>query len=310
MDASTMIAMSTGKGRTQFCVVRKTPFDASGELKIGACRAMKLEKPLTTIRYQLDLNVFVKWNQMQNGSGDFGPVTLIVAVPGLLPGEFYCAEVKGVTNGIDKTAAGYVYFANTRCMSAGPDAVANQDAEEGNVITVVEAVQLDRSPSNSVGVQSTAAEVIAPVIAPQTANIAVAAEVITPPTANIAKPTSSKDCAMTPWEHLLTTIMIPTVRGYGDRYDMRDPTGELYHSQVAIDGELVILKETQKPAVQQALRGNQIGMVKGRASGTEFDNACGMYIYFNQPISCRTTVTPIQRCRRHLSRQKHRLAKA
>ena len=296
MDASTMIAMSTGKGRTQFCVVRKTPFDASGELKIGACRAMKLEKPLTMIRYQLDMNVFVKWNQMQNGSGDFGPVTLIVAVPGLLPGEFYCAEVKGVTNGIDKTVAGYVYFANTRCMSAGPDAVGNQDAEEGSVITVVEAVQLDRSPSNSAGVQNTAAEVIAPVIAPQTAKI--------------AKPASSKDCSMTPWEHLLTTIMIPTVSGYGDRYGMRDPTGELYHSQVAIDGELVILKETQKPAVQQALRENRIGMVKGRASGTEFDNACGMYIYFNQPISYLTTVTPIQRCRRHLSRQKHRLAKA
>ena len=46
-----------------------------------------------------------------------------------------------------------------------------------------------------------------------------------------------------------------TVNRYAVRYGMRDPTGELYqlyHSQVDIDGVLVIWKETQKPAVQQA----------------------------------------------------------
>ena len=60
---------------------------------------------------------------------------------------------------------------------------------------------------------------------------------------------------MTAWEHVLMTIMIPTVNRYAVRYGMRDPTGELYqlyHSQVDIDGVLVIWKETQKPAVQQA----------------------------------------------------------
>ena len=72
MDASTMIAMKRGKGRTQFRVVRKTPFDVSGKLKLGACRAVKLETPLTTIRYQLDMNVFIKCISQQ-GNYAFSP---------------------------------------------------------------------------------------------------------------------------------------------------------------------------------------------------------------------------------------------
>ena len=86
---------------------------------------------------------------------------------------------------------------------------------------------------------------------------------------------------MTPWEHVLRTNMIPAVHDCAVRYDMRDSTDKLYHSVVAIDGEMVILKETQKPAVQKDLRNNAIGMVKNRPSGTEYDNACGMHLYFN-----------------------------
>ena len=87
---------------------------------------------------------------------------------------------------------------------------------------------------------------------------------------------------MTPWEHMLRETIIHAIKKYADRYNMRDSTGKVFHSELAIDGELVILKETQKPAVQKDLRDNDIGMVKGRASGTEFDNACGKHNnYFN-----------------------------
>ena len=93
-------------------------------------------------------------------------------------------------------------------------------------------------------------------------------------------PVSSKDCAMTPWEHILQTRMIPDIHDYDIRYGIRDSTDKLFHSQVAFDGEMVILKETQKLAVQKDLRDNDIGMVKGRPSGTEYDNACDMHLYF------------------------------
>ena len=300
MDASTLIALANGnKGSTQYCVIQKTPFDETGLLKIGACKSMKLEVPLTSIRWQQDMNLFIKWNQLQNGSGDFGPVILIVAVAGLQPGEFYCAKVQGVTNGIDKTVEGLVYFAATRCMAAigaKPDAVDHEDAEEGICITVAE-VGNTPTPNSAV--------VAAAVIATPTANMAVATAyplipttlscaTLTPPhhhpyiissdatpTANIAGPASSLDCNMAPWEHMLRETIIPAIKGYADRYGMRDSTGKVFHSELAIDGELVILKETQKPEVQQALRINAIGMVKGRASGTEFDNACGKHNYCN-----------------------------
>ena len=48
-----------------------------------------------------------------------------------------------------------------------------------------------------------------------------------------------------------------------------------------------------------------IGMVKGRASATAFDNACGMHIYFNQPISYRATVTPSKDAREDTFRDKN-----
>lgn len=171
-----MIALSQGnKGATQYCVIQKTPFDETGllGLKIGAGKSMKLEVPLTSIRYQQDLNVFIKWNQLQNGSGDFGPVILIVAVAGLKPGEFYCAKVRGVCNGIDKTAPGLVYFAATRCMAAlgaVPHAVDHEDAEEGSYITVAE-VGNTPTPNSAV---AAAAVIATPIIATPTANIAVA----------------------------------------------------------------------------------------------------------------------------------------
>ena len=295
MDASTMIAMALGKGRTQYCVYRRSPFKANGEQKKGFCRAMKLETPLTTIRYQQDMNVFIKWNQMQNGAGDFGPLIFIVAVKGLKPGEFYCAVVKGVTNGSNNTVRGYVYFAATRCMSAAPDALDQQDDEEGIFLTVaganaVPAAQVMTTPT------ANAAAPNAQVIDTPIANVAVLAAqgIATPtatPTASAAVPMSSIDSAMTPWQHLLTTLMIPTVHDYAVEYNMLDDTGHLYHSRVAIDGEMVILKETQKPAFQELLKKYSVQMAKCRASGTEFDNACGMYLYFIQPISYRN-VTP------------------
>ena len=291
MDASTMIAMALGKGRTQYCVYRRSPFKANGEQKEGFCRAMKLETPLTTIRHQQDMNVFIKWNQMQNGAGDFGPLIFIVAVKGLKPGEFYCAVVKGVTNGSNNTIKGYVYFAATRCMSAAPDALDKQDDEEGNFLTVAGG---NAVPAAQVMTTSTAdaAAPNAQVIDTPIANVAVlAAQGTATPTANAAVPMSSIDSGMTPWQHLLTTRMIPTVHKFAVDYDMRDDTGHLHHSRIAIDGEMVILKETQKAAFQEELKKNRVLMCKNRASGTEFDNACGMYLYFIQPISYRN-VTP------------------
>lgn len=108
VDASTMIIKTTGTDAVIYRIVSNEEADA-WEQKL-------LKDPLTTVRFQSGLDMGLKWMHLGNGNGDFGPMTLIIAVPGMPEGRFYYCEVKGLVFGEDSTKIGRVYFAKTRCM--------------------------------------------------------------------------------------------------------------------------------------------------------------------------------------------------
>jgi hypothetical protein len=58
---------------------------------------------------------------LNNANGDFGPLCLIVCVPGMAKNSFFHTKVNGLTNSTDSTQQGDLYFAPTRGMSTDDD---------------------------------------------------------------------------------------------------------------------------------------------------------------------------------------------
>ena len=76
--------------------------------------------PLESTRHQQGLNRLVKYLHLNNANGDFGPLCLIICVPGMPENAFFHTTVVGLTNSTDSTQVGHLYFAKNRAM-AGDD---------------------------------------------------------------------------------------------------------------------------------------------------------------------------------------------
>ena len=96
-------------------------------IEIADYAAKLLKDPLTSIRFQDSLSIFLKWMQLQSGMGDFGQVCLLVAVPGMPEGSYSNQSISGLTNGTDSTVAGSIYFAPTRCMKGKKSTIQRDD---------------------------------------------------------------------------------------------------------------------------------------------------------------------------------------
>ena len=75
VDGSTMIIEHDGKGAVMYRIVSCDEAD-DWEKKLH-------KDPLTSIRFQEGLDIALKWMQLQNGVGDFGPMCLIISVKGI-----------------------------------------------------------------------------------------------------------------------------------------------------------------------------------------------------------------------------------
>lgn len=113
VDASTMILEIDGKGVPMYRVVSCHVANTWEE--------QLFKNPLTSIRFQEGLDMGLKWMHLCNGNGDFGSMVLIISVPGLPQGRFFCAKVQGLGFDADSTKYGTVYFAASRCMKGLPD---------------------------------------------------------------------------------------------------------------------------------------------------------------------------------------------
>ena len=66
---------------------------------------------------------------------------MIIAVAGMQPGQFFKADVKGLTNGTDSTVLGVVYFAESRCMKGNKDTPATNGWNDYFITVLAEDVK-------------------------------------------------------------------------------------------------------------------------------------------------------------------------
>lgn len=298
VDASTGISHNNGAGAAMYRVVscRQGDYIEAEEYAAAARKASLLKDPITSIRFQDSLNIFLKWMQLNGGEGDFGQVCLIVAVPGMPEGSYHFQRIAGLTNGTDSTVTGALYFAPTRCMK-GKKSTSRTQAT-ALVTTSSEDSDNDMAPTTQARVGTTAAAHRGSRRESDSDNedghsdgdnqefedweereqpeVGAAAQAQLGPE---ALATIGRDSSLPAngWNHYFRYILVPDILKLQDstfNNGILDEDNQRFGSCCSIDGEATINCELLEPSVYELFAEHDINVIKNRPSCTQFDNAC------------------------------------
>jgi hypothetical protein len=102
-DGSVMVSQSDGHGAEMVRIV------SSKDTK-------EIRGALQSTTHQQSLPICIKWEQLANAGNGMGRICLIIAIKGMESGDFLRFDCPGLTNTMDVTQKGVIYFAPTRCM--------------------------------------------------------------------------------------------------------------------------------------------------------------------------------------------------